>query len=133
MVMYCGCGSPVSDYEKEKFGKCTACDIKEKEYLREKALREKQEREEAERQKKQLALKETKDQIVKMISSLQGKTIQDVDVTEWSADDVKSIRVTCTDETYLDIELDERNTSCSCHPEYEYYLDVSVFKGLDSE
>lgn len=126
-IEFCTCGSPMSNYEKEHYGKCTACHQKDmEEQTRKRQLEEEKRRAEI-KAKRQEALAE----LNRQLAQLRGKTIQEAVVDSWKvighseSTDVEatSISITCTDGTEACFSLGDHG----CCEDYEYFIDIGVF------
>lgn len=59
--------------------------------------------------------------IEKRVSEFIGKRVKEI-----AQEKDECITIKFDDETSIDISIGMFNTSCHCHPEYEYYLDIET-------
>jgi hypothetical protein len=60
--------------------------------------------------------------IDKINEQIQGKKVKELNrVGDWE------VQLVFDDDTFVQFEISERNTSCHCHPEYEYKLQVECY------
>ncbi len=135
-IKYCKCGSPMSAYEVERFGRCGGCqeNIRNEELLAE--IKEDEERKEQERLKKlkeeeekMARLQAQKDYFNEKLKSLEGKVITSAVVTEWTdamGIQPKEIQVTFDDGTSAYFTQEEVSDGCMGHYDYYQYLGISI-------
>ena len=83
-VEFCVCGSPMSIFEKDHYGKCTGCHQADEEEAAEEKKRQRQGEEEERKAAIQAKRLKAVASINRQLALLQGKTIQEAVVDSWS-------------------------------------------------
>lgn len=134
-VMYCSCQSPMSNYESERYGKCTGCwneeqSIKAK-TLEDQRQREREEKERLEKEGKERRIQEQRNRFVSQLKALEGKTVKSVEVVEWTNivkdEALESVHIEFTDGSNATFSKEEFADGCRGCYDYYQYLDVQTY------
>ena len=130
-IKMCECESPMSYFEEENFGKCGACHQKdtqmEMQRQAEEARKREEERLERERLGKEQKLKESRERIKNILKYAVGKTIEDVEIGQWSHDyddEAKAVTLYFTDGSNMSFSQEEAAVGCRGCYDYYHYLDI---------
>jgi len=125
-ISFCNCGSAMSTFESQRFGKCGACNERElAKKSRERALAQQEAervKKEQEKQKRQRQI----DYIVQRLQKMKGKTIEDValdEITDAGGIEAESVTLKFKDGTSATFSRGEFADGCRGCYDYYYYLD----------
>lgn len=130
-IKMCECGSPMSYFEEETYGKCGACHQKEQKNLLQKQVeasrRIAEERKERERLEKEQKEAEQRAVIEHVLKNAIGKTIEDAKVEQWTdalGDEARRVTLYFTDGSSMDFSQEEIADGCRGYYDYYYYLGI---------
>lgn len=133
-VKYCACQSPMSNYESERYGKCTGCwneeQSKKATALADQREIEKVEKERLEKEAKERKIQEQRNRFIAQLKALEGKTVESVDVVQWTKIDkdeaLESVRIQFTDGSNATFSKEEFADGCRGSYDYYRYLEVDT-------